>query len=336
MNLAVDHPLVLLLLVFCIQALAGSGARWIGVSSLLATPSDAASGGLDLALRILSASAIAAAVIGLAGLHRPQQTVLRSGTGAHIVLVLDRSLSMDEPFALAGQKAQETKTAAAARIIDEFFARRPHDSFALIAFSTSPMLAMPLTSHREPIAAAMAAMHQKALANTDIGGGLSLALSLFAHDSSDATRVILFVSDGAGLIDHRVQDYIRRESVRQHAHLYYLYLRSGDDPSLAEDMTSNDTSHPAALDAFFHTLGIPYRGFEARDPGSIAAATDVIGKLESRPFTYAEKVVRVDLDGVCYAVAACCVLLVLLAQFAERDFTPAPALRTDKPQSPRA
>ena len=326
MNLALDHTLVLILLVFCIPALAGSGARWIGVSSLLAVPADAASGGLDIALRVLSASAIAATIIGLAGLHRPQQTVLRTGTGAHIALVLDRSLSMDEPFALAGQKAQETKTAAASRIIDDFFSRRPHDSFALIPFSTTPMLAMPMTAHREPIAAAMAAMRQKALANTDIGGALSLALSLFARDSSDATRVILFVSDGAGLIDHRVQDYIRRESVLQHAHLYYLYLRSGDDPSLAEDMTSNDTSHPAALDAFFHTLGIPYRGFEARDAGSIAAATETIGKLETRPITYAEKVVRVDLDGLCYAIAAGCVLLVLLAQLAERDFAPGTAM----------
>jgi len=321
MSLSVDYPWVLLLLLACIPPLLGQGAAWVGVSSLTMAPSDGASRAFDVLLRVIAAGAMAGVVLGLAGLHRGQGVIWRTGSGAHIVIVLDRSLSMDEPFALQGQKAQETKTEAASRIADQFFARRPHDSFALVPFSTAPILAMPITPHRDAIGAAMAAMRDSGLANTDVGGGISLALSLFAHDSGDATRVILFVSDGAALIEQKVKDYIRREAPLQRAHLYYLYLRAGDDPSLAEDMTQRfDSSHPAALDAFFHTLGIPYRGFEARDPGAVAEAVGVIDALESHPIRYQEKVARRDYDAACYAGALLCLLLGLLARLAERGF----------------
>ena len=327
--LALDRPAVLLLLVLCVPPLLGRGATWTGYSSLRGLPADAASRGLDFLLRGLAALCIAALVLGLAGLHRPLESVERTGRGAHIVLVLDRSLSMDEPFALAGQKARETKTAAASRVIEDFFDRRPHDSFGLVAFSTSPILAMPITAHREAARAALAAMRQKGLANTDFGGALALALSMFARDSDQATRVILFVSDGAALMDRRVQQYIRTEVPKQHVHIYYLYLRTGDDPPLSEDQTGrNDRSRPAWLDGYFASLGVPYRGFEAREPGAIAAATATIDTLETRPVTYREMVARVGYEGACYALACVCLLLVLLARLAERDLAPAVTRRS--------
>jgi mxaC protein len=77
---------------------------------------------------------------------------------------------------------------------------------------------------------------------------------------------------------------------------------------------------PAALNAFFRSLGIPYRGFEAADPGAIVAATDAIGRLENKPVTYHETVPRVGYESLCYGSAAACLLIVLLARLAERDF----------------
>jgi mxaC protein len=317
-RLAVDHPLVLVLLVFCLPPLLGLGFRWSDFPSLLAAPRDGTSNALDWALRVLAAIPVAALTLALAGLHEGQQTVQRVGRGAHIVVVLDRSLSMDEPFAVVGEKAHESKTAAASRLLTDFFARRPHDSFAIVAFSSSPIQAMPLTAHRDAVAASIAAMSQKALANTEIGAGLAIGLKQFDRDAPGAARVLLLISDGAGAIPEQVRDYLRAEMARQQAHLYYLYLRAGDDPPLAEE-NDDDLSRPSGLDAFFHRLGNTYAGFEARDPGAAEAAARRIDALESRPITYSETLPRKDLDVVCTRIAAICLALSLLAQLAERE-----------------
>jgi mxaC protein len=322
-----DHPWVLPGLLLCVPALAGGTVRWMKVSSVGPLPRDWLSSLVDIVLRLLPAAAIAAAVFGLAGLHRGAGSVERTGRGAHIVLLLDRSLSMDEGLALTGEKARMTKTAAAADLIEAFFARRPNDAFGLVAFSTQPIPVMPLTEHRDAIAAAMAAMRQKGLANTDIGAGFLAALKLFDGDDPAASRVVLFVSDGAGHIADAVQADLRTRMLLERIHLYYLYLRSGDSPPLsAEGAAHNDLSQPAALDSFFRSLGIPYRGFEASDPDAVVAAVDEVGRLENRQVMFHETVPRIGFEGLCYGLAAGCLLLTLLARLAECDF-PAPRRR---------
>jgi mxaC protein len=326
--MSVDHPWVLTGLLLCLPALAGKTVRWMDLSSVAPLPRDMLSRAMDIGLRLLSAAAIAATVLGIAGLHRGAGSVERTGRGAHIVLLLDRSLSMDEGLALTGEKARMTKTAAAADLIEAFFARRPNDAFGLVAFSTQPIPAMPLTEHREAIAAAMAAMRQKGLANTDIGAGFLAALNMFDTDDPAASRVILFVSDGAGHIADAVQAELRTRMLLQRIHLYYLYLRSGDSPPLSADGGAhNDLSQPAALDAFFRSLDIPYRGFEASDPAAVVAAVEAVGRLERRQLIYHETVPRVGFEGLCYGLAASCLLLALLARLAECDF-PARRQRT--------
>ena len=329
--MAVDTPWLLLLLALCIPPLLGRGATWHAVSALLAVPRDKPSQAVDFLLRGLAACTTACIVLGLAGLHRTQTTVMRTGTGAHIVLVLDRSLSMDETFSRTHDATQETKTAASSRLIANLFARRPHDEFGIAAFSTEPIEVMPLTAHRDAVQAALAAMRQKALANTEIGGGLAKGLSMFAHDEGGAPRVLLFVSDGAGIIGEQIQNYLRVEALRQHVHIYYLYLRAPDDPSLQEDMTGrNDASRPASIDAFFKSLGVPYRGFEAENPDAVAAATAMIDRLETKSASYRETLPRRDEDAACYAAAALCLALTLLARLAERDF---PQITSTRPRT---
>ena len=320
---AFDHPWMLLLLACCWPALRGTGMRWQGHASLSVVPQDRLSSGLDWALRAVAAAAVAAMVLGLAGLHDGPLGVQRQGLGAHVVVALDRSLSMDEPFALRGEKAGETKAEAASRMLAAFFARRPHDSFGVVAFSTSPIPAMPLTAHRDAVTASIRAMADRGLANTDIGAGVAMGLAQFDGDPATAARVLLLVSDGAGAIPEPTRDYIRAAAHRSGAHLYYLYLRSGDDPPLAEDEDySHNLGRPAGLDAFFRTLGEHYAGFEARDPGAIDAATRRIDALETQPMTYRETLPRRDLDGACYGVAALCLAIGLLAQLAERQMSP--------------
>ena len=318
---SIDHVWVLCLLLLCVPALFGREARWRAVSSLMAVPEDRFSIWLDRGLRLVAAGVVAAIVLGLAGLHRGANTVQRVGHGAHVVLVLDRSLSMDEGFARTGEKAKLTKTGAATQLIEAFFARRKQDSFGLVAFSTNPILVMPLTEHRAAMAGAMAAMAQKGLANTDIGSGLEMALGMFAQDDPGSARVILFVSDGAGRIPDSVQARIRVEALTERIHLYYLYLRSGDAPALSADLAgSNDPTTPASLDAFFRSLDVQYRGYEANDPGAVEAATQAIGALETRPVAYHETMPRIDEQALCYGLACLGLLVLLLARLAERGF----------------
>ena len=324
MTVSVDHPALLLLAALCLPILAGRGFRWARIPSLIAIPRDAASRGADALLRLLAALPIAALALGLAGLHTGPHTIIRAAKGAHVVVVLDRSLSMDEPFATIGEKARESKTAAAARMIGDFVALRPHDSVGLVAFSTSPIVAMPLTDHRDAAVAAIAAMNHKGLANTEIGAGLVMGLAQFAGDAPGATRVLLLVSDGAGTIAAKTQDLIRSAARQQDVHLYYLYLRAGDDPPLAEE-TGGDINleRPSGLDGFFRSLGVNYTGFEARDAGAVAVLARKINALETHPILYREEIPRRDLALPCYAAAALCLLLSLLAQLAERDITAA-------------
>ena len=324
MMLEVDYPALLPLCVLCLPALAGRGWRWGRIASLIAVPDDRTSRGADALLRVLAALPILALTCGLAGLHTGPQTVTRIASGAHVVVVLDRSLSMDEPFAVRGEKGRESKTSAAARMIADFFAHRPHDSVGLTAFSTSPIVAMPLTDYREAAAAAIAAMDRKGLANTEIGAGLAMGLAQFDADPPGAARVVLLVSDGAGTIPQKTREFIRVKMREQDVHLYYLYLRAGDDPPLAEEAGGDtDLDRPAGLDGFFRGLGITYAGFEARDPGAVEAVARRIDALETQPIAYRQAQPRRELDTWCYAAACLCLLLSVAAHLAERDIAPA-------------
>jgi len=317
--MSVDHAWVLVLLILCASPQLGKIASAQTITSLSTIPPDIVSRTLDQLLRALAAIAIAATILALAGLHGGAGEIERTGHGAHIVLLLDRSLSMDEGLALTGQKARLSKTAAATQLIEDFFARRPNDSFGLVAFSTQPIPIMPLTEHRQAIAAALSAMNNKGLADTDIGAGLESALAQFDNDDPQASRVILFVSDGAGRIPDAVQADLRTKMLLRRIHLYYLYLRSGDSPPLS-NMAGSDTTQPSALNAFFKSLNIPYRGFEASDPAAITAATNAIGRLETHPLTYHETTPRIGHETLCYAIAAAALLILLMSRLAERDF----------------
>jgi len=320
MTLSFDHPARLVLLLLCLPPLLGAGWRWRDTPSLTLFPLDRVSRIVDLSLRLLAALPIAAAVFGLAGLHAPGQRVAHGGRGAHIAIVLDRSLSMDEAFALRGERGQESKSEAASRMLSDFVTRRPHDSFALVAFSTAPIPVMPMTSRRQPILAAIGAMRLHALANTDIGGGIAMGLQQLALDPEEGARVILLVSDGAGAIPPQTRDLITSEARRLHIHLYYLYLRAGDDPPLADSANGeSDLDRPAGLSVFFQTLGVPYLGFEARAPDAVQRAASRIEALETQPLIYFEQTQRQDLDAICYRVAAILLALGILAHLAERD-----------------
>lgn len=335
MSLGIDHPALLaLLLLGLLPPAAGllSGTR---VPAMALVPRDRLSTALDAALKAAGMLAIAALALGLAGLHRKAHAVERLGSGAHLVMLFDRSASMDNTFAdrQPGQ-GEESKSAAAKRLLTEFLARRPRDRIGIAAFSTSPMPVLPLTDHPAAVAAAVAAIDRPGLALTDVGRGLALALDTFDRDGSGAARAVLLVSDGAAIVDPRVQAALRDAVRRSPVRLYWLFLRTAGARGIFDQPREPGEDTPQAmperhLHLFLSSLGVPYRAFEAGSPQAVADAIAEIDRQETAPLVYLERIPRRDLARPAYALAAVATALLLAARLAERGLGTRPAARRE-------
>jgi mxaC protein len=323
MNLALSAPWVLLLLPLALLPLLFSSQREQSYPSIGGIEADPLSLAIDWTLRIAGAIAIVALILGLGGLHRLGRTIEKSGEGAHIVLLIDRSSSMDNTFAgRAPEGGEESKSAAARRLLKDFIIHRDHDLVGVAAFSTSPMHILPMTEHKDAVMAAVDAMDRAGLAMTNVGRGLALSLDMQEADTSPAARVIVLVSDGAAVIDRKVQDKLRAAFARRPINLYWLFLRTAGTPGISTVPAPGEEDTPQAmperhLDKFFKSLGISYRAFEAENPEAIALAISEIGKLERSPITYLERIPHEDLSARVFAVAAAALLVLLAAKLSE-------------------
>lgn len=323
MNLALSAPWVLLLLPLALLPLLFSSQREQSYPSIGGIEADPLSLAIDWTLRIAGAIAIVALILGLGGLHRLGRTIEKSGEGAHIVLLIDRSSSMDNTFAgRAPEGGEESKSAAARRLLKDFIIHRDHDLVGVAAFSTSPMHILPMTEHKDAVMAAVDAMDRAGLAMTNVGRGLALSLDMQEADTSPAARVIVLVSDGAAVIDRKVQDKLRAAFARRPINLYWLFLRTAGTPGISTVPAPGEEDTPQAmperhLDKFFKSLGIAYRAFEAENPEAIALAISEIGKLERSPITYLERIPHEDLSARAFAVAAAALLVLLAAKLSE-------------------
>lgn len=320
----VDHPAVLLLLSLCLLPVlrgAMSGTRLPALSLL---PGDGLSTAVALGLKAAGVVAVAGLVLGLSGLHRRAQEVMRLGTGSHLMLLLDRSASMDNTFANRQPGAgEESKSAAAKRLLMDFLARRPDDRIGVAAFSTSPIPVLPLSDHHDAVAAAVAAIDRPGLALTDVGRGLALAIEAFADDPAESSGAVLLVSDGAALIDPHVQAALRDALKRQPVRLYWLFLRTAGSRGIFDKPEAPGDDIPQVmperhLNLFLSSLGVPYRAFQAGSPQAVADAIAEIDRRESVPLLHTERIARRDLDRLCYALAATALALLTLAKLTER------------------
>jgi mxaC protein len=332
MNLAVTYPYVLLLLPLAVLPLLAMAQDAEGYPSLRDGKPDPLSVAVDFALRLLGAVAIASLVLGLAGLHRLGQSIERLGEGANIVLLFDRSASMNDTF--AGQaptkSGEESKSAAAKRFLKQFVTSREHDRFGVAAFSTSPMYVLPLSDHKEATLGAIDAIEQPGLALTNVGKGLAMALSMHdadilstqGADGGIASRAIVLVSDGAAVINRKVQQKLEAAFLKRPVNLYWIFLRTENSRGIFDKPGPDDTDTPFAmperhLHLFFENLKIPYKAFEVENPAAVGEAVAAIDKLERRPMRYDERIPQKDLSGVAYGIAGVGLLLLVLAKLAE-------------------
>jgi mxaC protein len=188
---------------------------------------------------------------------------------------------------------------------------------------------MPLTEHQKAVQAAIAAIDRPGLTYTDVGRGLLLAMSMVEDSAAQASRAVVLVSDGAAVIDRKVQLALREAATRNPVNLYWLFLRTKGSNGIFEPPPPGEIDTPQAnperhLHLFLSTLGIPYHAFEATSPQAVEQAIAEIDKQELRPLSYFERIPRRDRSDLAYAIAAGAVLLLILAKLAERGMAARP------------
>jgi mxaC protein len=336
------HPWLLWLLPLALAPLFAQAGATLAYPWLALLPRDRPSELLRWALRAAVLLAIAALIFGLADPYRPEYPLERIGKGAEIVLVLDRSRSMDQGFAGGGaakpppgtgpeaidyymrrqQSRGESKNRIARQMLSEFAAKRPEDRFGMIVFSTLPIRVLDFTQKSEVIQAAITAGNiGRGLSETDIGLALQSALSYFEDRPYTGSRIILLVSDGGDHLDADAERRIRELSRKYRVALYWIYIRSVNSPGLKADAgaapSEVDSVPEYSLHRFFQTLGTPYRAYEAENPEALQKAIDDVNRLENLPITYFDTVPRRDVSQGFYGAALACVLLLLGANLLE-------------------
>lgn len=344
LDLAFDHPWLLALLPLAAWPLLTKMGQPLLNAWIAWAPRDAWSAVLRWALPLLAALAIAALVLTMAGPHRPEYTIERVGQGAEIVLLLDRSRSMDQSFggkgagpppgkanspealdyyaSLAPARQRDSKGQVARRLLSAFTASRPHDMFALIVFSTLPIPVLGFTQKEDVVQAAIAAGNVgRGLSETNIGLALQAAFEQFEGRPYKGSRIVMLVSDGGDRIDPEMREHLAQLAQRQRVTVYWLYLRSANSPGLrlqAGDAAAAADSVPELLlNTFFESLPTAYHAYEASDPQALQQAINDVNRLENLPITYQDLAPRRDLTPGLLALALIAVVLLLCAKLWE-------------------
>ncbi|MBV8741422.1 MAG: VWA domain-containing protein [Sinobacteraceae bacterium] len=316
------HPWLLLLLPLAALPFLRVPRHTLPFSSLAWLPRDRLGELIGVLWKLLAGLSMACIVVALSGPGRPQTQVQRVGRGAEILLLMDRSRSMDEHMLPSDWRKLgrlpmwhdlsrgQAKAQAASELLSKFVAQRPDDRFAVMFFSTKPLLVVGFTQHADVVQAGIAAGDiGRGLANTEAGRALLAANAQFDHRPYTGSRIILLVSDGGAFLDEQTRTLLRAGLERNHVALYWIYLRSFRGPMLDEADRVN--SPEIALHAFFQTLHTPYRAYQAEIPEELAHAVEDVGRQQNFPLDFFEEVPRQDYRRSFLAVAALACLSLL-------------------------
>lgn len=285
-------------------------------------PKDHLSSIIAIILKFIATLILIMIIIGLSGPHSRQKEIEKTGIGAQIGLVLDRSASMDDPFAGNDQtKVGEIKSAAAARLIIEFVQSRANDMIGMVTFSNSAMYVLPLTDNKNAIISAVRATAGNALFQTNIGSGLTTGAELFNKVPDSGSRAVILLSDGGGRIDAATQEKIKDWFGRFKISLYWIVLRQPGGISIFNTSYKPRDDDPLPpqieLNEFFKTLPSSFQAYEAEDPKTLQKAIEDINQKEKKPIKYFEKIPGQDYSTHCFVTAALLMIALLALKLIE-------------------
>lgn len=279
-------------------------------------PKDKASDIANLVVKVITAIILFSIVLALASPVGKSKQEHKVGKGAQTVIVIDRSVSMDHPFAgqIVGGRAAEIKSAAARRLITDFIDSRPDDMMGVVGFTNSALYGMKITTNRDAIHSAINAATGAALNQTNIGAGITEAASLFDKIQSSGSRAVILLSDGAGKLSPHVKFKINEQFKAKKLNLYWIVLREPDDISIFTKDTYSDEKVPDSilLDQYFKSLKIKYKAFEADNPTALESALQYIDSKEKNMIQYSITIPGHDYSSNLIMVALILSLLILV------------------------
>jgi len=325
LNIDLTHPWVLLLLPLAVLPILRDRSEALPFSHLPWLPTDPAGRLVGWLRTAVSVLAIASIIVGLAAPGRPQTQVLRTGRGAEIVVLIDRSRSMDQRMLpsdwrtidpiIRTQQAWNSgpqKSGTARELLSHFVAQRPEDRFSLMFFSGGPLPVVPFTQHGEVVQAGITAGGTgPGLSSTDVGRALLAAIAEFDTREYTGSRAILLVSDGGAQLEPQMRQRIAAGMARNRVALYWLYLRSINGASLDTDDPQADAIAEVAMNHFFQSLSTPYHAYQVSEPKDLVQAVADVGRQQNLPLDYLELIPRKDYDRLCFALAAFACLMML-------------------------
>ncbi len=326
MGFEFEHPWVLLLLPLALLPLRRSSSDALGYSYISWLPIDRVGRIAALMAIAFAVLAIASIVIALSGPGRPESQVLRTGRGAEILVLMDRSRSMDlrmmpsdwrtiDPIIRTQQAWHRgpQKSQTARELLSRFVDERSDDRFSLMFFSGGPLLAVPFTQRDSVLQAGItAAGVGVGLNETNVGRALIAAIAEFDRRPYTGSRIILLVSDGGAHLDEPTRSRIAAGLTRNRIALYWLYLRSINSPALDVQDLRTEMAPEIALHRFFLQLRTPYRAYQAEVPEDFERAVAEVGRQQNLPLDYYEQIPRRDFSRRFLIVAtfSCAALLV--------------------------
>ncbi len=299
----------LLLLLLALVPLLVRGHAAFPYPSISRLPEDELSLWIERFWRWAGALAVAAIAVALSGPYWGEKQLEKVGRGAHVMIVLDRSASMNDSFADSAKNDSESKMSAARRVLQSFVNQSREDLLGMVTFSTSPILVAPLGGDREAVLAALRATEAGGMGFTAVARGLGMALDYFEGRPVTGARAILLVSDGGAHLDVKTQDTLREMFHRQGASLYWVYLRSANGVSIKSAPEDEDLdAYPEhQLHDYFKSLGVNYHIYEAESPKAVEEALADIAELKNQPVKYYEAAARQDLSWIFYLLSLLCV-----------------------------
>ena len=330
------HPWILLLLPLALLPLSRTVRDTLSFPSLAWLPIDRVGRIAAFASIAFAMLAIASTVIALAAPGAPESQVLRTGRGAEILVLMDRSRSMDmrmmpsdwrtiDPIIRTQQAwargPLNSKTAI--DLLSRFVTERADDRFSLMFFSGGPMLAVPFTQRDHVLQAGItAAGVGVGLNETNVGLAMLAAIEEFEQRPYSGSRIILLVSDGGAHLDPLTQERIASGLMRNRVALYWLYLRSINSPGLNVEDPRTEMAPEIALHRFFQQLSSPYLAYEAEVPEDFERAVSEVGRQQNLPLDYFEPVPRKDYSRYFLALAAfSCLMLLIYGRLQLKDWT---------------